>query len=243
MSSPLPRTVEAAFRQIDERAASVSEIERVERASREQINQALAENRPLIVSRLPGVPACFQSMEALAERFPGLSITTTHGALRLSAFVEKIQSSPVDGAARELPSTMVGDSTEVPAALLPGLMKMPFFDGLPARYFEFFMGAAGTATSLHRDAFDGLCMNFFGRKRWWFVSPSQVALLRPIHSLEGFQRSSVDPRDAAGLQLLAERGVRLVEFVAGPGDLIVVPKGWFHFVVALDPALSVRVNL
>jgi Cupin-like domain len=213
------------------------DIERSDHVDVEQVSAALRRGRPLIVTGAV-VPGCFQSLEAMAERHPNLSIATTSGRLTFAALARQFQRGTAGAV-----STMVGNSTEVPSALLGPIARLPFFRAFSAEYFELFLGAAGTGTSLHSDAYDGLCMNLFGRKRWWVYPPTQTRLLRPIRTLPGFRKSTLDPRTPGGRALLRGRGARKIDFVVGPGELVVVPRGWFHFVSALEPSLSVRINL
>jgi hypothetical protein len=223
------------FIAIDAAGADLSSISRRVGATTEQLAEAVVRNQFLISAHGPP-PGSLASLESLARAYGHLRLATTMGRTSISTLAASLGRG-------ESHSTMVGNSTEVPEELFLALNNLRPFRAFRGSYLELFLGGPGSGTSLHRDEYCGLCVNLFGRKRWWVFPPQENQRLGPIETLAGFQRSALDPRTQDGLARLRARGARWLELIAEPGEVWVVPLGWFHFVVALEPSLSVRLNL
>ena len=108
---------------------------------------------------------------------------------------------------------------------------------------NYWMGGPGARTALHRDAYPGMSAHMIGRKRWLLFSPDQVDLCYPeAGTVEAFQRCRVDPiqPNLKAHPRFAE--ARVIDAVIEPGEILLVPVGWFHDVTALDPAVSVTLH-
>lgn len=95
------------------------------------------------------------------------------------------------------------------------------------------------ATRLHCDLANSFLAQVFGRKRVRLYAPAQEHALYAWDAFNFFRPCSVDvvapnldrfPRftDAQG-----------IDVVLAPGDLLIIPTGWFHCVWALDNVLSI----
>ncbi len=111
----------------------------------------------------------------------------------------------------------------------------PYLDrrGLTAERMSFWFGPAGTITNLHHDPTSVLYAQVRGRKRFRMVSPSNIPALL---NAEGTY---------AGLSVAAaaeQAGDHAYEVVLEPGELLLLPAGWWHEVTALDPSISIGIT-
>jgi hypothetical protein len=99
---------------------------------------------------------------------------------------------------------------------------------------SFWFGPAGTITPLHHDAVMLFHTQIVGRKRWRFISPLDTPRL-----YNHFDVYSPIDLDAPDLVRYPDfNGVKVLEVVAEPGDMVFLPLGWWHQVTSLDVSLS-----
>mmetsp|Transcript_43180 Transcript_43180/g.102463 ORF Transcript_43180/g.102463 Transcript_43180/m.102463 type:complete len:550 (+) Transcript_43180:178-1827(+) len=120
---------------------------------------------------------------------------------------------------------MIGDMQP----FFPGFMRQS--DIGPGTYYWF--GPMGTITPLHQDATSLFHVHIKGRKLWRMISPDQKELLYNTYGVY----SEVDlllPWDEliAKYPLMAK--ATIITEVVRPGEVLFVPNGWFHHVIALD---------
>lgn len=103
---------------------------------------------------------------------------------------------------------------------------------------QFWLGPAGTVTPLHHDTSSILFCQVVGRKRFRLVAPTELRLLDDARSMY----AAVDPEapDLARFPWWPEVLVR--DEVIAPGEMLVLPVGWWHHVRALDVSASLAVN-
>ncbi|WP_144150182.1 cupin-like domain-containing protein [Paraburkholderia sp. BCC1885] len=94
-------------------------------------------------------------------------------------------------------------------------------------------------TRLHCDLANSFLAQVHGRKRVRLFSPSQDEAVYALDAFNTFRpcRVDADAPDLARFPRFAE--ARGVDVVLEPGDLLVIPTGWFHCVWALDHVLSI----
>jgi lysine-specific demethylase 8 len=105
------------------------------------------------------------------------------------------------------------------------------------------VGPKGTVTPLHRDPYHNCFAQVTGRKRVRLFHPAHEPALYPIAS-DGPTRLNSSPIDAESPDL-----ARFPTFAnavgptvdLGPGDLLYVPKRWWHHVRSLSKSVSVSV--
>ncbi|KAL7105939.1 hypothetical protein ACP275_07G078900 [Erythranthe tilingii] len=104
-----------------------------------------------------------------------------------------------------------------------------------------YMGAKGTWTPLHADVFRSFSWsaNVYGRKKWYFLSPSQHHLV-----YDRYMKSSV--YDIFGDVWKSkypgfEKAIWL-ECTQEPNEIIFVPSGWYHQVHNLEDTISINHN-
>lgn len=103
------------------------------------------------------------------------------------------------------------------------------------------LGPAGTVSGFHQDWMDNVLAQVRGRKRVLLAAPDQSPFLYPSRKYEyRCTLGSVDPDawDPARHPLFAR--ARLHEVVLHPGEMLFIPRGWWHRVQSLDPSISVN---
>lgn len=144
------------------------------------------------------------------------------------------------------PTWSIRESVELFAAP-PSLARELSFEGLFPRghkRFEHFLwvGPAGYTTGLHTDEIAvNLLAHFVGRKTVTLYPPSQTALLYPDTDTpveDGlYSAVNVIRPDYVQHPLFAKAEPYVVDLV--PGDLLYIPRGWWHWVRGHDLCVSV----
>ena len=111
--------------------------------------------------------------------------------------------------------------------LLPGFLRLP--------YPRIFIGPKGALTPLHQDIWGthAWLSQLVGRKRWILIPPDQANLLYD-------HRVQPDGPDFERFPLF--RKATPIECTLRPGETIFVPSQWHHWVVSLDPTISLTSN-
>jgi chloride channel 7 len=107
---------------------------------------------------------------------------------------------------------------------------------------KMFVGPRGALTRLHYDAGDahGWLGQVEGRKLFVFYPPSASPMLYPIED----SHASVDPLepDYDRFPLFREARSRARVCVLNPGEVVLCPRRWWHYAVALDTSVTVMRN-
>jgi len=114
-----------------------------------------------------------------------------------------------------------------------------WWHGVGAALWKLFLGPAGTVTRLHVDAGDahGWLAQAEGWKLFILFPPAAGARLAPLAG-EALQSGVEALEAAAGEELGPDAHVALL----GPGEAILVPRGWWHYALSLTPSLTVQCN-
>ncbi len=96
------------------------------------------------------------------------------------------------------------------------------------------IGPRGTVTPFHHDLTNNLLAQVIGRKR--FVIASSLEISGMYNHEHCF--SAVDGRRVDYDRFPEMRGVRLMDLVLEPGELLFLPIGWWHFVEGLEFSIS-----
>ena len=103
------------------------------------------------------------------------------------------------------------------------------------------IGPAGTVSGYHTDWADNIFAQVQGRKFVKVVSPSQS---RKMYASKKYDSNSTlssvdaDNYDREKYPLFAE--VDAMYTVVNPGEMLFIPRGWWHYVRSLDPSISVN---
>ena len=127
---------------------------------------------------------------------------------------------------------------------IPGVSPINFsFCGFPeiSEEITMWLGSAGAHTSCHYDTYGrNVVVQVQGRKRWIMFSPEATDEMRPTRI--PYEESSVysewpffSPKSEADFSDILKYAV---VYDLDPGDVLLVPPQWWHYVEALDNSLS-----
>jgi histone arginine demethylase JMJD6 len=107
---------------------------------------------------------------------------------------------------------------------------------------RFWLGPANTLTAIHKDSLVGLPISTLfaqvrGRKHFVLASPQQTPFLYP--SPADPSASLVDPEKVDLEQFPLLREASFHETVLAPGDLLLIPRDFWHLAQALEPGISI----
>ena len=108
-------------------------------------------------------------------------------------------------------------------------------------YVFAWLGPGGTLTGYHIDWADNILAQIHGHKRLYLVSPEQSAYMYPSSKYD--YRSmlcSVDPDNYDREQYPLFSQIKPLETVLHPGEMIYIPRGWWHRVQSLEKSISVN---
>jgi hypothetical protein len=125
----------------------------------------------------------------------------------------------------------------------PGLQSATAFDALlppSSRNINlyFWLGSGGTRSGLHFDRFDNINAQIFGRKSVLLLSPEQSAALYPFD--DNIEKSQVDPDQPDLDRFPRFSDIRPMTAVIEPGELLFIPRLWWHHLRSLEPAINVN---
>jgi hypothetical protein len=102
------------------------------------------------------------------------------------------------------------------------------------------IGPAGTVTGYHVDWGDNVLAQICGRKEVRLVAPKDSKYMYPSRRFDQGTMSSemdVDNLDADRFPLFAKATEYRV--IIHPGEMLFIPRGWWHYVRSLDKSISV----
>ncbi|MFN3189919.1 MAG: cupin-like domain-containing protein [Aureliella sp.] len=102
------------------------------------------------------------------------------------------------------------------------------------------LGPAGTVTGYHIDWGDNILAQIHGRKRLHLAAPVDTPNMYVSKKFDqGTTISEVDLNDVDHERFPKFRQVRHAEIILNPGEMIFIPRGWWHHVQSLDKSISV----
>ncbi|XP_023130340.1 HSPB1-associated protein 1 homolog [Amphiprion ocellaris] len=118
------------------------------------------------------------------------------------------------------------------------------FEGRNGRESTLWIGTEGANTPCHLDSYGcNLVLQVQGRKRWHLFPPEDTAKLYPtrVPYEESSVFSQVDVRHPDLRRFPAFQGARAHVVTLQPGQVLYVPRHWWHYVESVDP-LTVSIN-
>jgi lysine-specific demethylase 8 len=107
-------------------------------------------------------------------------------------------------------------------------------------YFAW-LGPAGTLTGYHIDWIDNILAQISGRKRVWLVPPSSSKAMYPSNKYDYRSTlSEVEPNSWNAKHHPLFATVRPIEIILEPGQMLFIPRGWWHRVLSLTPSISIN---
>uniref|UniRef100_A0A6B2L8J2 JmjC domain-containing protein n=1 Tax=Arcella intermedia TaxID=1963864 RepID=A0A6B2L8J2_9EUKA len=105
-------------------------------------------------------------------------------------------------------------------------------------HINLWIGTKGTRSGYHYDLAKNIFLQVRGRKRVFLVAPRDSPAMRPIP--DSFSKSRVDPLQS-GLSPEYHEKATVYEGVVGPGEVLVIPPLWWHYLIGLDASISVNI--
>jgi len=133
--------------------------------------------------------------------------------------------------------------SQIPLDQFPGLSDDVDFRAVAppdahATYTALWIGSANTNSGLHFDKLDNYFVQVYGRKVALVASPDQTRLLYPYRY--NFAKSQVDPENPDVKSFPGLENVTFMEAVLEPGDMLFLPKLWWHYLRSLEPSISIN---
>lgn len=113
--------------------------------------------------------------------------------------------------------------------------------GAVATRTSLWIGAAGTASDIHYDMTHNVVAQLVGRRRVTLFAPEEGPRLHP-HPLRSLNWHHSRVRlDAPDLDAFPRfREARRVTVALAPGELLFIPKGWWHHFESLETSIAVN---
>jgi len=109
-----------------------------------------------------------------------------------------------------------------------------------------FMGPKGAVTNLHQDMWGThfWMAHLTGRKRWILFPPDQAKFLYPAADNKPHRvvRYDVKPDNPDLERFPLFRQAKGLECTVNPGEIIIVPSNWAHWVISVEPTISLTHN-
>jgi hypothetical protein len=130
---------------------------------------------------------------------------------------------------------------DLPEALRNDVPPPAYSAGASWQNGNLWIGGAGTVAALHRDMADNLHAVMAGRKRFTLVAPQQSAGLYPNSLFDPFPNGSrVDIEEPDFARFPKLRDVDTLVGELEDGDVIYIPRRWWHHVRTLQTSVSVN---
>lgn len=107
-------------------------------------------------------------------------------------------------------------------------------DDDPANRGFFWFGPKGTVTPLHHDLTNNFMAQVRGRKLVRLIAPYELQNL--YNNRHCYSAVNLDKIDYERFPLF--RNVTVIDVEIGPGDLLFLPVGWWHYVRGLDTSIT-----
>jgi Cupin-like domain len=128
------------------------------------------------------------------------------------------------------------------ARIFPGLDVQfdfsPLLPDTPNPVFVKLWFGAKTRSGLHFDPRDNLFTQIYGRKRVYLVAPADNGRIYPFPS--DITKSQVDPTRDHDPDRPRFDGATVHEGLLEPGDVLFIPRGWWHHICAEDASISLN---
>ena len=237
------RRGQALFEEAERKAAlrvlRARDIERLTQPTLREVARRLDEGTPFFITDHLGQSGAWTwSLERIRSTFGHLRIdafdAVTQAPRTLNGFLDDIEAG-VQSYTHGIP---------LPAPMRP-YFKIPLFPEAAFNAPTLWMGRRSGAhgeepcTALHRDTSHGFLGQVSGTKRVLLCSPDQAAKVYPERAYNLFQSCQIKiwRPDYARFPLSA--GLSTLELLLYPGELLVIPVGWFHEMYCSEPVMSV----
>jgi hypothetical protein len=232
------RDAGARFADAEARAAQLprmSEPRRLSQPRLDEVSEAIEAGIPLVLrDALSGWQEAMEwTYGSVRRQFANVQVKSTIGVGTLGEFLDALEASDDENPPYTFGSVMAPE--------LVGYFPPPLFDPSSFGPAQLWMGSGSNkiSTLLHRDSGDAFLGQLIGRKRFKLYSPDQTPYLYVFKSYNRDQPCWVNPWEPDFDRFPLLREAFATEFILEPGELLIIPRGWYHTVLALDRTLSV----
>lgn len=95
-----------------------------------------------------------------------------------------------------------------------------------------------TRSGLHFDYTDNFLVQVYGTKKVFLVAPEENKYLYPL--AENFTKTQVNPLEPDFIKFPKFKEARVLEGEIAPGEVLFIPKGWFHYIYAPGDSISLN---
>lgn len=215
----------------------VTEVARLSRPSPSLVAELLAAGQPMLVSDvIPTHWPRFRELtfRMLEEQYGDVAVRTTNGSMAIRDVVRAAFSARDD----EAPYTF---GAPAPTELLHMFPPPPYL--VAERYgpAQIWLGSSpgAVSTPLHRDSAPAFLGQIQGVKEWIIISPDQSELTYARKSYNRDQPCWVDAWAPNYDYYPKYRQVRALRFELAPGQMTIIPPGWFHTVKSHHVTFSI----
>jgi len=115
-----------------------------------------------------------------------------------------------------------------------------WFPGGQLDEYRIWIGAAGQKSAIHNDPYDNLNVQIIGRKKFIIFAPDQHEYLYPEFMHSHLWASRIDP-DFPDIERFPKfESARGFVGELSPGDVLFIPKFWWHVFSAIEASLNIN---
>jgi hypothetical protein len=115
-----------------------------------------------------------------------------------------------------------------------------FFPEFPQDECRLWIGAAGQKSTIHNDPFGNLNAQIIGKKKVLIFEPAQHECLYPEFIHQWLWASRIDPQSVDIEQFPRFADARGFVGELLPGDVLFIPKFWWHFLSTTETSLNIN---
>lgn len=214
----------------------VTAVEEIDRLDAGAILDAIMDSRPLCVRGALGWKMQGWSLDDLDREFGALPLRSNPLTGRMESFRDIIAAHRSGENERFYTSGCTVPDQILPCFRIPGFADRDF---QPARIWFGRTRGSHLVTKLHSDLTISFLGQIWGEKRLRLYSPDQYACFYPIEAYNFYQTCQADPSQPDDARFPRLKEARPADVSIRPGDLLIIPAGWYHCVWAVDDVFSV----
>jgi len=202
----------------------------------EAILQAIVDNRPLCARGALNSELIHWSIDDLDRNFGAVALRNNPVTGAMEYFRDIIAAYRSSENNRLYTSGCTVPDQIMSHFAVPGFADKDF---QPARIWFGRKREGALVTKLHCDLTVSFLSQIWGEKRLNLYSPDQYTCFAPVEAYNFYQVCQADPGAPDYDRFPQLKNARPIEVSIWPGDLLIIPVGWFHCVWAVDDVFSV----
>lgn len=203
--------------------------------------QAAAHNQPIVFRSILNWPICSWSLDEFESSVGNFPFRFNQKLGRMENFSDFAQ---------EL-KQIQDEHVYTSGAILPAALEkyFPFpadFANITTPHQVLWFGKSRPGellTKLHCDIFTSLLAQVWGKKKARLYPPQHTQYVYPIEAFSGYQPCMVNPLKPDPVHHAAFSKATCLTVEINPGDLLIIPSGWFHSLEADGLTFSISKGL